>query len=703
MRLTKLNLRNFRGFANVEQSIDLDHNIVLLHGRNASGKTSIFDAIELLLTGSIRRLHHVSDLPEVLINARTPEVPARLALELLSGRRSQVAEAIIENSKAPIVNGALPRVESELFLHAAYLQQADIRRLVTSDSAGLGDVIRALALDDSVFKLEDALAEAGITRSARNYAAVTRKLDGLVQESAVLQQQVAATRSTIANIESTDPQQDVWKSSLQQIAAKLSIVVDTDNAGTIQGAIEKIDLKVQERLRLAIEDRRSAEDLLRRCAASVARKKEIDNSGRLMQSLGAQKNEAEQKLSQIDTRIVDLHQQLRKPEFGAGITETRLALIGALERIQSIPNLDMCPVCDRPFANLRDHIFDKISTQRAEQSLTEQSVRKLQADLEAQSIERRAMTRNIDELDRNIRNLKADASAFDEEMSELLAQFRTGPEHETSLESIEQFTKNREQLAIGQIEELTLVTTEIGRIRSSISASRIRSAELRKQISSAQDRLSKVSAKLERARAAHKRLDAFVETAEEVRRRLSSGINDVIQEFVMGRTKDAFEDLFRRLAKNPFFQVTVSGAKVRRHKPEVDWCAVYGEREFPGEAVFSQGELNCCAIAFFLALATSHPEGLHFLLLDDPVQNMDELHIEEFGNVLKFLKDILGWQIVVGLHDQSVYQFLKRQLHPSTQGQSLIGYVFDQGDDGSRILKDMSTRFDPASLIAEVA
>ena len=234
------------------------------------------------------------------------------------------------------------------------------------------------------------------------------------------------------------------------------------------------------------------------------------------------------------------------------------------------------------------------------------------------------MTRNIDELDRNIRNLKADASAFDEEMSELLAQFRTGPEHETSLESIEQFTKNREQLAIGQIEELTLVTTEIGRIRSSISASRIRSAELRKQISSAQDRLSKVSAKLERARAAHKRLDAFVETAEEVRRRLSSGINDVIQEFVMGRTKDAFEDLFRRLAKNPFFQVTVSGAKVRRHKPEVDWCAVYGEREFPGEAVFSQGELNCCAIAFFLALATSHPEGLHFLLLDDPVQNMDE-------------------------------------------------------------------------------
>ena len=94
--------------------------------------------------------------------------------------------------------------------------------------------------------------------------------------------------------------------------------------------------------------------------------------------------------------------------------------------------------------------------------------------------------------------------------------------------------------------------------------------------------------------------------------------------------------------KNPFFQVSVPDVRVKWHKPEVDWCAVYKERQFPGEAVFSQGELNSCAIAFFLALATSHTNGLQFLMLDDPVQNMDEIHIEEFANVLKFLKDILG-------------------------------------------------------------
>lgn len=91
------------------------------------------------------------------------------------------------------------------------------------------------------------------------------------------------------------------------------------------------------------------------------------------------------------------------------------------------------------------------------------------------------------------------------------------------------------------------------------------------------------------------------------------------------------------------------------------------------------------------------------MLLDDPVQNMDEIHIEEFANVLKFLKDVLGWQVIVGLHDQSVYQFLKRQLHPSRQSQTLISYVFEESEDGTRVAMDTSSKFDPATLIAEVA
>jgi len=90
-------------------------------------------------------------------------------------------------------------------------------------------------------------------------------------------------------------------------------------------------------------------------------------------------------------------------------------------------------------------------------------------------------------------------------------------------------------------------------------------------------------------------------------------------------------------------------------------------------------------------------------MLDDPVQNMDEIHIEEFGNVLKFLKDELGWQLLVSLHDESVFQFFKRQLHPTRVGQSLVAYRFEEIDAGSRIIQQSIASFDPKAFVAHVA
>lgn len=168
--------------------------------------------------------------------------------------------------------------------------------------------------------------------------------------------------------------------------------------------------------------------------------------------------------------------------------------------------------------------------------------------------------------------------------------------------------------------------------------------------------------------------------------------------------RNNFENLFSRIATRPIFRVTISQARVLRRKPEVHWCATYGEKQYRGDAIFSQGELNSCAMAFFLALATTNPQSLGFLLLDDPVQNMDEVHIEEFGNILKFIKDQLGWQLIIALHDESIYQYLKRQLYPSKGEQSLVAYTLEMGASGTEVTQDIVTHFDPRSFLAsEVA
>ena len=703
MRLTKINLRNFRGFANCDQPVDLGHDVVLFYGRNASGKTSIFDALELLLTGSIRRLQQTKDLSSILVNARNPDVAALATLELLDSNGVRFARAKIEKWRAPSVSCALGRAEKDLFVHTAYLQQSDLRRLVTSGAAGLGEVIRAIALDEDVFKLEQALEEAAITRLARPYVAATRRIEALAEEAAQIEKRVSILHSNIDGAESVLRGKDEWFEKVHRIAGTLEIGINLGEHENVDDLLQKLDSESQRRLSSAIEKRMTAEQSLRECEALVERRKGIGNFSENINDLKANKQRVEDALAQCTARIDTLRQELSRDEFAAPESERRIGLTLALEQILLLPNLNACPVCDQQFANLNQHISDKLLGLRREHSNVEQSISKLQLELNDRLTESRRLAREIADFDLAIGNLKADASSFESDVNRLTNRIQPDSTGPVSMDQMVAIFSGRVHSALAESTELTTLASDLRHLRSSVNANALRRGDLKAEFALANHQLEEINMKLVRARSAHGNLDAFVSGAQEARRSLSLGIDRVLQEFVMGKTRETFEELFRRLARNPFFQVTVSDVRVKRHRPEVDWCAVYEKRRFSGEGVFSQGELNSCAIAFFLALATSHKGGLKLLLLDDPVQNMDEIHIEEFGNVLKFLKDRLGWQIVIGLHDQSVYQYLRRQLYPSVEGQSLVNYVFEEGKDGALVVQDGLLEFNRSALIAEVA
>ena len=271
------------------------------------------------------------------------------------------------------------------------------------------------------------------------------------------------------------------------------------------------------------------------------------------------------------------------------------------------------------------------------------------------------------------------------------------------LSRIEEIVTKAQVETASQLREAESVALQLRTIKTSIAATKGRSAAFTRQSSVRDTELVKIERRLQQVDAAYSRLDTFIDSTHEVHRSISRAIEEKIREFMLGTTKDIFQDIFRRLSKAPFFNVTISDAAVRWHRPEVDWRATYADRTYPGAAVFSQGELNSCAIAFFLALAISNASGLGFLILDDPIQNMDEIHIEEFGNVLKFLKDDLKWQIVVGLHDESVHRYFKRQLFPSEEGQSLISCILEPTYEGTVIQEEVVNTFDRSAFITSVA
>ena len=564
-------------------------------------------------------------------------------------------------------------------------------------------MIRSLALDEGVYRLEQALSEAGISRSARPYTTATRKVELLGQKTAQLESEVNRLRSSINNIESIGPEYVRLRATLETVAARLAIAIDNASEEDIRATIQKVDAALQETLTSAMVEQLTAEGLAREHALLSRRGRQIESVERIIDDLGNSRKKKEERLALCEKRIANLREQLADTQFAPESIERRLALARALEQVQSIPDLEVCPICDQQFHNLNLHIEEKLSGLRAQQSSIEKSIGKLRSEVDSEVTEMQSMTLDISSLDLQIQHLRSESAFFGRDFLHFVERVMPASSGQISPDQLNDFIQDRARKSAQEAEELSKLALDLRQVISSFESSRMQTVSLRKQLSVAEKELSDSNLRLKRARLAQERLDAFVDITQEGRRRLSNGIDEVLRDFVMGRTKDAFEDLFRRLAKNPFFQVTVSDVRVKRHKPEVDWCAVYDKREFPGEGVFSQGELNSCAIAFFLALATAHPGSLKLLMLDDPVQNMDEMHIEEFGNILKALKDDLGWQIVVGLHDQSVYQYLMRQLYPCSEGQSLISYGFEEGKDGTRLRKAELVEFNRAALIAEVA
>ena len=91
----------------------------------------------------------------------------------------------------------------------------------------------------------------------------------------------------------------------------------------------------------------------------------------------------------------------------------------------------------------------------------------------------------------------------------------------------------------------------------------------------------------------------------------------------------------------------------------------------PG-AMLSAGNLNTAALTLFLALHLSTSDRLPFLVLDDPVQSMDDVHISQFAALLRTLSKQHGKQIIVAVHERALFDYLSLELSPAFPDDRLI-------------------------------
>ena len=145
----------------------------------------------------------------------------------------------------------------------------------------------------------------------------------------------------------------------------------------------------------------------------------------------------------------------------------------------------------------------------------------------------------------------------------------------------------------------------------------------------------------------------------------------------------SWRELFIRLApEEPF----VPAFKLPRGDRGLETRLVTEHRDGgpggPPSAMLSAGNLNTAALTLFLALNLSAPRRLPWLLLDDPVQSMDEIHVAQFAALLRTLTRTAGRRVILAVHDRALFEYLKLELSPARPGEALTTVELERGTDG---------------------
>jgi DNA repair exonuclease SbcCD ATPase subunit len=688
MRLKSLALKNFRAFSNTEQpAIDLAHSVILFCGKNGAGKTSLFEALELFLTGSVERLAGIETIGQVLVNVREPDAPARLTLEWAhNGADGATSAEINRNQKTFQVKPALDSEQINSFRNTTYLPQATMRRVISSGPLKLGEIIKILAMSQKSEVLLDGIAQAGITRRDAGFQNMTEAYARKQKSLSDAEVRIKSLKDSIQAVAVAAGGLASWFDDINYISMQLEPPVAQpthESLETLDEQIKTVDSVLQSKLADAMQVKAEGERAKVRCQRLREQEEDRRASANVFAENESLSVKLETELKSLDDQLKRAQDELTDLESG-GIAEKRLpAMLKLLIDARDQSDSNICPVCDQPLENLREHIERKLQNLTAEQSEYDNRLSLARTNLKQIQDSRRQKIKDLAEIKHVIQDHKDEEQSLLSNIKVFLGNYDETIGVGCSLQQVYAYEQDRISKAEKTIHQLTGLADKVSRLRSEISASSTRASQLMAELVEMERQQTNLAGILAEAKAAKERVDDWIEAIQAVHTVLSNQLEESLGTYANQYISRQFADLFERICGHPYWKVTLPQVRVRYHKAEAEWKAAYRGKTYSGEAVFSQGEVNACALAMFLALATAQTSHPGLLLLDDPIQNMDEIRIEDFAQVLKSLKDDLGWQLVIAVHEESVFDYLKRQLYPSSQGQSLVSYKLVSSDQGT--------------------
>jgi exonuclease SbcC len=245
------------------------------------------------------------------------------------------------------------------------------------------------------------------------------------------------------------------------------------------------------------------------------------------------------------------------------------------------------------------------------------------------------------------------------------------------------------------------LTDQVSRRRSALPDATALKALLAKRSKLNADLLNKRNRR-EQLAAAKNVADERVRTARDLARTARDVRTDIVRRVFNDTLNAVWSDLFVRLAPEeqfvPAFALPTSSDRAVEAVLETIYRA--GGKGGNPRAMLSAGNLNTAALTLFLALHLSVERQLPWLVIDDPVQSMDEVHIAQFAALLRTLSKRHGCQIILAMHERPLFDYLSLELSPAFSDDRLITIELGQAADGKTTLNYEPLIWQPDPAVA---
>lgn len=666
MRLLSLTINNFRGFGPNIPAIRLDGDLLLFYGPNGFGKTSVAEAIEWLFYGMTKRRQRgdtfsrseyvgsfgnvhggrpIQVEASVLMNGAT----VRLCRRITNGEAS---ETLIDGVVAPFSSLNISPIEAVYPVVA----QHGLQTFIHAKPKDRRDAISAALGLDELTSLKSALESARTSfQRTPPRAVVDARRD------------LSSHTETLSRIRETEALATRWR------APPLQVDFENDRDALLR-ASETLTGQAVTATHEALESLRARRVVVGRSVFDAETLAPATDSSALMTAADGANEAAVGGLSDVERAIA--------ATFASMASTYSTVLLELWNKgLELAPPGDQCPVCeedtfsDHRKEELRRRITSSAESLSRHRALSEAKDASVNLIRQAKASINRIAVRQLALTDRDqLARIYTDATAILEDFLTRHDQLSGAiTAYNLTVDSCDTFLSGL-MARVTTAADAPAITDEIVRVKDAIrpavtsvldafaqyeAAWSVFQPTLAVRIAS-NEVVSKIDAvgktlRNEAQMRTLERYDQILGETQQLIRSIETSIQSTQNQLLATRGAEV-KGLYDRLNQgaNVGFDIMEPGTdSMKLHAKS------FGVR-MSAAANLSECQLNCVGLAMWLMRATTPSSPFGFILLDDPVQSMDDDHAEAFiADIVPYLMNDHGKQLLILSHVKRVTDRLR--------------------------------------------